>query len=148
VPFSTSYWIRYSDMTRLKQILDDLAKGYITLLPYSAIVTIGLVLAIGIAIFGWWLFSQSDSEVEKEASNSAIESILSESNSNITDQNAANKQAESNRARDNATDAGKVSQNAQDDAEKAHHADSSKGKDRDAQERFCKRFPNDSTCRK
>lgn len=123
---------------------DGFKAAFLALSPWSWI-AVGF-LVIGLAIV--WLTHQSTSKVEKEAEQAGTNSILAESNSNVADQNAANKQRESDSARESVKDKEKARQNAQNDAQSANQTDSSEGKDRDAQARFCKRFPNDSTCKK
>lgn len=128
--------------TRLTLWLKALWGLFLATFPYSLI----LVLIVAAGIFIGWLTWQSTSKNEQAAEQAGTNSILAESNSNTADKNAANKQRESDSARESVREAGKASQKASKEREKATQTDSSEGKDRDAQARFCDRFPNDSTC--
>jgi predicted negative regulator of RcsB-dependent stress response len=127
-------------MTRLKQILDDLAKGYITLLPYSAIVTIGIILALGIAIFGWWLFSQSDSELEKEASNANVNATISNTQTNVQERVVE-------RAEESVESTEKTSADARKQREKAKQANTSNTNYDEANRQRCLTYPDRAECR-
>jgi flagellar basal body-associated protein FliL len=127
-------------MTKLKQILDDLAKGYITLLPYSAIVTVGIILALGVAIFGYWLFSQSDSEVEKEATNANVNATISNVQSNVQERVVEH-------AEESVEQTEKTSQKARKEREKAKETNTSNTSYEAANSERCKTFPDSPDCR-
>jgi flagellar basal body-associated protein FliL len=127
-------------MTKLKQILDDLAKGYITLLPYSAIVTVGIILALGVAIFGYWLFSQSDSEVEKEATNANVNATISNVQSNVQERVVEH-------AEESVEQTEKTSQKARKEREKAKETNTSNTNYDEANRQRCLTYPDRAECR-
>jgi maltose-binding protein MalE len=109
---------------------------YVSFIPWSLIATGALILAI---IIGW-ASCQSTSKNEQAADDARTDTILQDSSTNVY-ANRVEDAAESVNEREKETD--KVKR----ERDKANQTDSSVNADRDAQKRFCERFPNDSTCK-
>ncbi len=124
-------------MNKIKQILDDLVKAFITLMPYSLIV-VGMLVG---ALFLVWLFWQSDSKVEKEATNANVNSTIANVQTNVQERVVEE-------AGESVKQAEKTSREALKEREKAKETNVSNTNYSRANSERCATFPESAECRK
>lgn len=127
-------------MSKAKEILDAITKTYVGLMPYSLVVTLAVAAGIILAIFLWYLFSDSVSPNENAAMEANSNTIVANTSTNV-------QQQEVEHLEESVEQAEKSRQNAQKQRDKAKNTNTANSSYAEANRERCLTFPNSPECK-